>query len=154
VTNHRLLPLLVAASAWSVGSCTSEASIASTSGNPGPSVVAASDDRSVDVSYSEGMIELSFARLGQPFRGMHAKVLTWNDGVWRYYGILRTGDANTIGTLTTAAADQVEVLEGANTAPAPDRYRAPGLPAGRYLVCTDLVEPDNRSEVCGELSRD
>jgi hypothetical protein len=85
---------------------------------------------------------------------MYARVLIWSDGVWRYYGILRTENADTTGTLTTAVEDEVAVLDGANTAPAPDRYSAPGLPPGRYLICAALVEPDNHREVCGELALD
>ncbi len=149
--NHRH-GLLLVLSTLSIGACTSEGTATSTTAAPAPSV-AVSADRSLDVSYSQGMVELSFARLGNPFRSMYTRMLSWDDRGWRYYGMLRTGEADTVGTLTTEAADQVVVLDGANTARAPDRYRAPALPAGRYLVCTELVEPDNHREVCGELSR-
>jgi hypothetical protein len=93
---------------------------------------------------------LSFARLGHPFRSMYARVLTWSDDAWRYYGMLVTGE-EPVGMLTSAAEDQVELLAGVNNAPAPDRYLADGLPAGRYLICTTLAEENNRGEVCGEL---
>jgi hypothetical protein len=109
-------------------------------------------DRSIDVSYSAGTIELSFARLGQPFRAMYARVLTWSNGAWRFFGYLRTDDANTVGNLVIAAENSVELLAGTNTDPAPDRYQAAELPTGRYLICTTLAEADNHNEVCGELA--
>ena len=150
VMNHRH-GLLLVVSALSIGACTSDALTSSTTGAPASSV-AVSADRSLDVSYSAGVIELSFARLGQPFRAMYARVVTWSGGAWRYFGYLTTGMANTGGTLTTAPEVEIELLAGLNTDPAPDRYRAPELPPGRYLICTTLVGAGKPGEVCGELA--
>lgn len=147
--NHRLRLLLVGSALWA-GACTNDGSTISTTDAPASSV-AVSEDRTLDVSYADGMIEVSFARLGHPSREMHARVVTWSDGAWRYLGILRMENANAVGTLSTDAEDQVEVLDGVNTAPAPDRYRVDGLPAGRYLICALLIASDNPAEVCGEL---
>jgi hypothetical protein len=109
-------------------------------------------DRSLDVSYDGGTIELSFARLGDPLRAMYARVLTWSDETWTYYGLLTTEQANTVGVLTTAPEEQVEILDGVNTAPGSDRYVADDLPAGRYLICTTLAEDDDHGHVCGEVA--
>ena len=147
--NHRLGLLLVGSVLWA-GGCTNDGSTISTTDAPASSV-AVSEDRTLDVSYADGMIEVSFARLGHPSRAMHARVVAWSDGAWRYFGTLRTENANTVGTLSTDAEDQVEVLDGVNTALAPDQYRTDGLSAGRYLICAVLVDSDNRTEVCGEL---
>ena len=48
-------------------------------------------------------------------------------------------NADAVGTLSTDAEDRVEVLDGVNTAPAPDRYRVGGPPADRYLICALLI---------------
>ena len=82
---------------------------------------------------------------------MYAWVATWSNGAWQLFGHLATGNANTVGILVPVG-DPGEGLAGANTQSAPDRYRAPELPTGRYLICTTLAEPDNQNEVCGELS--
>ena len=149
VPNHRLRLLVVGSALWA-GACTNDGSTISSTDAPASSV-AVSEDRSLDVSYADGMIEVSFVRLGHPSRAMHARVVTWSDGAWRYFGTLRAENANTVGTLSTDAEDRVEVLDGVNTAPAPDRYRVGGLPAGRYLICALLIDSDNPAEVCGEL---
>jgi len=135
----------------SLGACASEATTTSATNAPSDSV-AVPDDRSLDVSYFGGTIELSFALLGQPFRAMSARVMTWSNGAWRYFGILRSADANTVGELTKLPQDQVEILDGVNTQPAPDRYDVSDLPLGRYLICTSLVGTGENREVCGELT--
>ena len=152
VVNRSLGVALIAALASAVG-CASKSSPESSTGDPAASVPVPAD-RSLEVSYNGDLIELSFARLGQPFRAMHAQVLTWSDDAWRYYGTLSTANANAVGALTTEAADAVPLLDGTNFGPQRDGYRAPGLPSGRYLICTttvEFVEPASSSEVCGEL---
>ncbi len=141
---------LLGAIALSLLGCADDAPPSSTAGEPTTSV-AATGERSLDVTYDDGVIELSFARLGHPFRAMYASVLTWSEGRWRRYGTLSTENANTIGALTTGE-DPVEVLDGVNTARAPDRYRAPELPPGRYLICTTLPDVDLHQEFCGEFA--
>jgi len=135
----------------SLGACASEATTTSVTNESSDSVVVP-DDRSLDVSYFEGTIELSFVRLGQPFRSMSARVMSWSNGAWRYFGVLRMADANSVGELTTAPQDQVEILDGVTTQSAPDRYLASDLPLGRYLICTSLVGTAESREVCGELT--
>ena len=83
---------------------------------------------------------------------MSARVMTLSNGTWRYFGVLRTADANTVGELTTAPQDQVEILDGVNTQSAPDRYHVADLPLGSYLICTSLVGTGENREVCGELT--
>ena len=149
-THHR--KPLVAAIAIALCGCSSDAPSTSHVADSAP-VEVVPDNRMLDASYTDELIQLSFARLDQPFRSMWAKLLVWSDDAWTYYGTLHTANANTEGTLTTERQDRVEILDGVNTAPVPDRYRAPGLPSGRYLVCATLVLSDHR-EVCGEFSND
>lgn len=150
---NRWLGVALIAGVLSAAGCTSNPSPQSSTGDPALSVPVP-EDRSLDVSYTGDLIELSFARLDQPFREMHAQILSWSGGAWRYYGTLRTANGNTVGALTTEAADVVDLLAGTNNGPRPDGYQAPELPPGRYLICTrilEFVEPATSSEVCGEL---
>ncbi len=148
-----VLSTLVVLSALVVpAGCSDDSQQSSTSEGVASGVV--SSDRSLDVSYSDDLIELSFARLDQPFRAMHALVLMWTSGTWTYYGTLHTSNANTVGLLTTEPADALELLDGTNGGRGKDRYRAPRLPAGRYLVCATIIglpEPATVRDVCGEL---
>lgn len=130
--------------------CSSGATTVRTTPAP-ESTVPAPEDRSLDVSYSAGIIELSFARLGQPFRSMYARVFVENNGAWLYFGLLGTAEADTPGELVTGDPNEIEVLDGVNTQPSADRYLAPSLNAGRYLICTALAETNNHRDVCGEL---
>lgn len=142
--------VLIAITLWSAA-CSSDGSAESSAGTG--SSVAPTVDRSLDVSYIGGVVELSFARVGDPFRAMHAQVLRWSDDGWSYFGTLRTTNANTVGTLTTEAEAEVELLDGTNNGPQADEYRAPQLPSGRYLICTSVLEfePAEGRQVCGEL---
>lgn len=110
-----------------------------------------SADRSLDVSYRDGTIELSFERLGNQFRGMYARVLQRQTENWTYFGYLRTEQANEIGVLITDPEEEVMLLDGVNNQLAPDLYSAPQIGAGEYLICTSLVDPGAARTVCGDL---
>ncbi len=116
-----------------------------------PPILDLPDDRSLAVSYAAGTIAVSFDPENQP-RAMWARVFTHVDDGWVYFGYLTTENANTPGSLTTAPEDVVAVLGGVNFQAAPDRYTAPDLTAGEYLVCAELVDTDPAVEVCGDFA--
>jgi hypothetical protein len=150
VVNRWLWVPVVMLGCVSIAGCTSDATTTRTTTATAPTVLVP-DDRSLDVTYSSGSIELSFARLGHPFRSMYAKVSRWDNGAWRHFAVLRTAEADTPGELITGDPNEIEVLDGVNTQSAADRYSAAALGAGRYLVCSTLAEADDHRDVCGEL---
>lgn len=144
------LPVLMLSCVSIVG-CTNDATNTRTTTMASAPTVLVPDYRSLDVSYSFGANELSFARLGQPLRSMYANVSRWEDVAWRYFAVLRTAEADTPGELIAGDPNEIEVLDGVNTQRAADRYQAPSLGAGRYLICSTLAETDDHRRVCGEL---
>lgn len=80
-----------------------------------------------------------------------ARVFTQIDGGGRYFGILRTAEADTPGELVTGDPTEIEVLDGVNTQPSADRYLAPSLNADHYLICATLAQTNDHRDVCGEL---
>lgn len=110
-------------------------------------------DRSLDVSYLDDSIVVSFENVGFAPRAMSADLYRQSDAGWTQVGYLITETADfPSGRLALVSDEPPAILDGALVDERPDRYVAEDLPVGEYAVCAPLIE--DQEILCGAFAFD
>ncbi|MFT5978523.1 MAG: hypothetical protein ACI9AO_001376 [Ilumatobacter sp.] len=108
-------------------------------------------DRSLEISYLDGSVIVSFEDVGFAHRSMSADLYRQSDTGWQRFGYLVTETADyPSGRLVLATQEPPVLLDGVLVDEQPDIYVAPNLPDGKYAVCASLIE--DQEVLCGELT--
>lgn len=146
---NRRAPLAAAFGIFVVASCGGSAEQAAPAADA-PSVEIPAD-RSLDISYLDGSVIVSFEDVGFAHRAMSANLYRQSDTEWQVFGYLITETADfPSGRLVFATEEPPDFLDGVLIDKQPDVYVAPNLPDGEYAVCAALIE--EQEVLCGELT--